>query len=188
MSRGARVYVLPVVQVFAAILLAISNWARLDRIQSPSWTKFDIQICHAVNEPVSTLMAVVGLATDRWLPNVTGIVVYWVGYFCMVWLLWYCVSLEARGAGQSVLTSKTRWRRTIDGLVVAYGAILLLMCGLLSLHSQAPARNMRMTAYFFWGVALVCFYGRDFWNSTRSKFDATCRRLNTELDKKERGG
>jgi len=160
-------------QLVIAIALLISNGARPNQIQSPSFTKPDIQLCHALNSPVSLFIFAVTLAARHFEPKLPHIVEFSIEpvlYLTLVGVLWYSVGTEIQARGQSALTSKTRIRAILDLLAVGYGAVLLALCILIaSGPSTIPFREGRAIGYLLWGVALVGFYGHDLWISRRSR-------------------
>ena len=87
-------------------------------------------------------------------------------YLVLVGLLWYVVSIEIDGKGLSVLTPKTRMRRTADVLAVFFG-VAVANTGLLIRRYEfgfvTTYSTLVATPYFIWAVTIVVFYGHDLW-------------------------
>jgi hypothetical protein len=86
-------------------------------------------------------------------------------YFGLVWLLWYAVSIELAGDGQSVLTPKVGARRAADVLAVSFGAMLVFIGYLVRGQFGGADTYSSLIAlpYLVWGAAILAFYGRDLW-------------------------
>jgi hypothetical protein len=96
----------------------------------------------------------------------TGITVETFLFIGLVWLLWYLVSVEVSGRGQSILTSKVRFRIVADVLAMLFGVALSVMgfniyergFGFVTTYSTLVS-----APYFLWALAIVAFYGHDLW-------------------------
>jgi hypothetical protein len=162
--------VLPIVQVLVAAALITSNFLRPDPMSNPSWRAPDWQFCAGLNAPATI--------TRYWLEKITGLwqwghartdfVISTTLYFLLVWLLWYLVSIEIGGKGQSILTPKTRLRRVADVLAIVFG----IAVG----SSALPIRrefvgftypHLMAMPYFIWGVVISVFYSHDLWVGVR---------------------
>ena len=88
-----------------------------------------------------------------------------VVFLLLVGLLWYLVSIELEGKGESVLTPRTGIRGTADGLAIIFGVILACL-GLLVVGQFGAVTlysNIVAIPYYIWGAAITIFYGRDLW-------------------------
>ena len=169
--RGRLRFVLPLSQITIAIALVASNFLRANTIENPSWNKPDIQFCYALNAPAAFVIDLLAKATNGWIPAAypIDVLIARTLYLLFVALLWYLVSLEMNGGGQSVLASKTRARAIVDGLAIVFGVVLGVVgflvrrqFGYISAYSDFLA-----VFYFLWGAAFVVFYGHDLWARTR---------------------
>jgi|SRR5579859_951887 len=160
---------LPFVQTAVAIVLTTSNRLRPLSVQNPSWTAPDKQFCDGLNAPAALIRVLLLRLADSWFPAYYPIqfVTETIVYFFLVGLLWYLMSLELRGNGQSVLTSKTRVRKTVDGLIILFGIALCILGVLVRGQFGAVSTYSNFVAipYYIWGLAMIGFYGHDLWAS-----------------------
>jgi hypothetical protein len=121
--------VLPLVQVAVAVALTTSNRLGPFSIADPTWTKPDRQFCDGLNAPAALIRFFLIRFADIWFPLYYPIefVLETVVFFLLVGLLWYLVSIEIGGKGQSVLTPKTGIRRAADVLAIIFGAVLAVL-------------------------------------------------------------
>jgi hypothetical protein len=85
-------------------------------------------------------------------------------FFVLVGVLWYGVSVELGGKGQSVLTPKTGIRSAADISAVIVG-VLLIVFGVLvrgQFGGVTIYSDLVATPYIIWGIVVVMFYGHDF--------------------------
>lgn len=163
---------LPLVQIAVAITLKINSRLRPLSAENPSWTAPDRQFCDALNAPAALVRIFLLRLSDAWLPASyqAEFLLETIVYFVLVGLLWYIVSIEIGGKGQSVLTPKTRARRMADGLVIFFG----LMLGILGLLVRGQFgvvdtySNLVAIPYYIWALVIVSFYGHDLWVSFRA--------------------
>jgi len=160
---------LPLVQVVVAAALTMNNLLRPDRLGSPSWTAPDRQFCDGLNAPAALVRFCLIKIADRWLPGHYPIefVLETIVYLVLVWLVWYIVSIEIGGNGQSILTPKTGKRNETDVLAIIFGGALGLS-GLLVRRQfgyVSTYSNLVALPYFFWGATVMLFYGHDIWTS-----------------------
>jgi len=157
------------VQTAVAIALTTSNRLRPLSVQNPSWTAPDKQFCDGLNAPAALIRALLLRLSDSWLPAYYPIqfVTETFVYFFLVGLLWYLVSIELRGNGQSVLTSKTRARKAADSLTILFGIVLCILGVLVRGQFGAVTTYSNFVAmpYYVWGLAIIGFYGHDLWVS-----------------------
>jgi hypothetical protein len=158
---------LPFVQTTVAIALTISNRLRPFSVRNPSWTAPDKQFCDGLNAPASLIRFLLLRLSDSWLPGYYPIqfITETFVYFFLVGLLWYLVSIELRGNGQSVLTSKTRARKAADGLTILCGIVLCILGVFVRGQFGAVTTYSNLVAipYYIWGLAIIGFYGHDLW-------------------------
>jgi len=165
MMWNTRRFALPLFQVALAISLTASNFLRPNTIANPSWTAPDRQLCWALNAPVAFAMYGLERLADRLYPRSYSIelLLETIVFVVLVGLLWYGVSLEFGGKGQSILTPKTGARSAADVLAVIVGVLVVILgfmvrrqFGMITVYSDLVA-----LPYFIWGAAITIFYGRD---------------------------
>jgi hypothetical protein len=104
---------------------------------------------------------------DRWFPGHHSLqfVLETIVYFVLVAVLWYVVSVELGGRGQSVLASRTGMRSAADILAIILGAALGLVGFLVRRQFGYVSTYSTLVAvpYFIWGAAIAVFYGHDPW-------------------------
>lgn len=160
--------VLPLVQVLVAVALITSNDLRPSHIGKgyPSWMAPDWLFCAGLNAPATLARYWLIRTTNGWRWG-NPLTVWTPIYLLLVWLLWYLVSIEIGGKGQSILTPKTRMRRMADLFLIVVGAAVAL--GGLSIRREsgfvAPYSTIEAVPYFIWGVVILVFYGHDLWVS-----------------------
>jgi len=158
--------VLPFVQVLVAVALITSNVLRPNPIRNPLFMAPDWQLCAGLNAPATLTRGWLARITDGWRWG-NPLTVWTPIYLLLVWLLWYLVSIEIGGKGQSILTPKTRMRRMADLFLIIGGAAVGL--GGLSIRREsgfaAPYSTIEAVPYFIWGVVIAVFYGHDLWVS-----------------------
>jgi hypothetical protein len=162
--------VLPLVQVLVAIAL-ITSYAlrRPDRELNSLFRAPDWLLCSSLNAPATLARGCLIRITNGWSwgpPRISF--AFWTTlYVMLVWLLWYLVSIEIGGKGQSILTPKTRMRRMADLFLIVVGAAVAL--GGLTIRREsgfaAPYSTLEAVPYFIWGVVISVFYGHDLWVS-----------------------
>ena len=150
--------VLPLVQVTVACALIASFVAPP---HPEDFAKTEYQLYRALDAP-AFLLSEVPARIVHWVYRQEYFIVENVVRLCFVWLVWYAVSVEISGRGQSVLSPKTRVRRVADVLAVMFGSAVWLSGGY-NLHPPAI-----WILYPIWGVAIMGFYGRDLWISFHS--------------------
>lgn len=162
--------VLPLIQVAVAVALATSNALRPDTWSSPAWTKLDSQLLHSINAPAAVVAMYPLDCAYHWFSPYypLNLVVESVIRFSLIWLLWYAVSIEIGGAGQSVLTPKTRMRKVADVIAILFGAVV----GVVGVLGSRPcgsifARLMVVLPILLWPLVIMGFYGHDLWVSIR---------------------
>jgi hypothetical protein len=107
-----------------------------------------------------------------WEHPLSGIIAESSLFIALVGLLWYLVAVEVSGRGQSVLTSKVRFRSLADVSAMLFGGGLLIMglniywheFGFPTAYSAAVA-----IPYIMWALVVVLFYGHDLLVHSRSK-------------------
>jgi hypothetical protein len=168
---------LPLAQLAAAIALTGSNFLRRDRIENPSWTALDRQVCDGLNAPAALIrfcmLKVVHLrAPYLFWPD---FILETVLYFGLIGLLWYFVAVEISERSReklSALTSKTGMRTASDVVLIAFGAGLAGF-GQLVRHQFGGVpdthSNLIAVPYFVWAIALIVFYGHDLWTYQNSR-------------------
>jgi hypothetical protein len=159
--------VLPLVQVVLAAALITSNVLRPNPISHPSFMAPDWQLCAGLNAPATLARGWLARITNGWR---WGPFAFWTTlYLLLVWTLWYLVSIEVGGKGQSILTPKTPMRRMGDLLLIIVGAAVGL--GGLSIRRESgfasPYSTIEAVPYFIWGAVISVFYGHDLWVSIR---------------------
>jgi hypothetical protein len=162
--------VLPLVQVAIAAALATSNALRPDSWASPTWTKPDWQLLHSINAPAALIaMYPLECAYDWFSPyHPLNLFVESIIRFSLIWLLWYVVSIEIGGAGQSVLTPKTRMREVADVLAIGFGAAVGVLGALYSRPVGGTfTKPIIILPYLIWPIVIMGFYGHDLWVSVR---------------------
>lgn len=175
--------VLPLAQVAIAIILKTHNFLGPDPLVHPAWQRADNQFCNGLNAPATLVRELLGRTAARlecllWIPaglrSATpccwGYLSYPVDlaldtivYFGLVWLVWYGVSVEIRGGGQSVLASKTRMRAVADALAIVFSVAMVAYGLEIRSGFRAPSAYWNVVAvpYYIWGVSVMIFYGRD---------------------------
>ena len=158
--------ILPPVQVVLAIILIVSNRLREQWGSRPAFLAPDLQFCGALNAPAtviwSLLLRLMGIW--YWAPLWIEEIVQKLAYLVLIGLLWYAVSIEIGGGGQSVLTSKVRMRSAVDVLLMAFAGCVGASAWLIRSHEfgfVTTYSTLVATPYFLWAVVIAAFYGRD---------------------------
>lgn len=170
---------LPVVQVSIATVLVASNYHRPALVGSARSYAPDLQFCMALNAPVAGVLYFVNEAAEKvvyflWqLSNSASlftvridILLRTVVFLPLVWLLWHIVAIELSGHGLSVLTPRTRFRRSADLLALVWGARVAWL-GSTIVRSESVYWILVSMPYFLWAALIVSFYGHDLWASVR---------------------
>lgn len=98
-------------------------------------------------------------------------------FVVLVGVLWYAASLEFTGQGVSVLTPRIQMRKTVDGLAVACGVLLIrwgewafrisriseLRLGAVVSDILILSKVLEALLILLWGAAIVAFYAHDLW-------------------------
>src|SRR5580658_8306846 len=155
---------LPLAQVAIAIVLITSNRLREQWGSRPAFLAPDLQFCAALNAPATLIWAWLRrlMGIWYWAPQLMEEIVQLLAYVVLIGVLWYFVSIEISGSGQSVLTSKTKVRSAADVLMMAFaGGVAALgfsirshEFGFVTVYSTLVA-----TPYFLWAIAIAAFYG-----------------------------
>jgi len=148
---------LPLVQVALAggLLAEFASPPHHFSIEKTAWL-----LCSALNAP-AFLLADIPLYIFH---NLIG----WDTIFetsiqlCFVWLVWYGVTIESGGGGQSVLTSKTRARGLVDALAIIFGTGVGLRL------NRGPTMPVFGIMQFAWAAVIIGFYGHDLWVTIRN--------------------
>lgn len=177
MIKRSRVrLVLPLIQVALAAALIASNSLRPNHVWDPAFTKPDWQFCRGLNAP-AFLLAELPVHIAEILPwgNYQQVlIVQAIIRLSFVWLVWYAVSIEIGGGGQSVLSCKTPIRGVIDALAAIFGAIVGLGGGFLTRHiGGTNYARLVWVPHLIWAVAIMGFYGHDLWVSFRGVKEQT---------------
>jgi hypothetical protein len=155
-------FVLPFVQVALAVALMSHNLIGKESSAHPKWRHADWQICLALNAPASVLADYPADIAYRWFGShyPLNTIVEWIVRLSLIWSLWFCVAIELRGKGQSILAPKTRMRRAADLMAIAFGLVVgnigIVVGGQFGLLSLP---------YLIWALVIVGFYGHDLWVS-----------------------
>jgi len=155
---------LPLLQVLLAAALTIHNRLRPigslgSRDRAP-----DRQLCDALNAPAAVMRLVLLGTADRWTLRypLLQFIIETVIYMVLVWLLWYMVSIEIGGKGQSILTPRTRIRRIADVFLILFGILVATLGFLLAPDFLRTAySNLVTIPHYIWGLAIIAFYGHD---------------------------
>lgn len=173
--RAMKRIALPVIQVVIAIILIISNRMRPLSGEKPAWTAPDKQFCDGVNAPAALVRFLVTRVADTVFPQYyrVEIVLETVVFLVLVGLLWYAVTIEIQGNGESILTARTQMRRTADVVIMLFGALLGIIglvvrgqFGAVTLYS-----NFVAVPYYLWAFLIIGFYGHDLWVSSKPQPD-----------------
>ena len=172
--RARTRMVLPLAQLAIAAALTISNLLRPDTAASHSWAAPDRQFCLALNAPVALIVGWLVRGAYAWASFPWNYRIAFalerVIFFVLVGLLWYGVSTEIDGRGQSVITPKTGMRSVADMLAMLLGLGLvplgLYVRRVLGYHSMYGYSAAML--YFAWAATVVVFYGHDLWACSRT--------------------
>jgi hypothetical protein len=128
--------VLPLVQMAIAIALTASNRLRPQSWESPTSLAYDWQLCCGLNAPATLIWSCLMRFHGEWYWEypLVGVVLETLVYFALVGLLWYIVSVEMGGKGQSSLTPRTRMRGAADALAMIFGRAVATFGLLIRLH------------------------------------------------------
>jgi len=167
MRRRIRI-VLPLAQVVIAAALTASNRLRPESVSSPTFLKPDWQFCAGMNAPVSLIWDRLTRIEGEWFLEhlLMRVILETIVYLALVGLLWYIVSIEMGGKGESVLTRRTGMRCASDVLAVILGGAVIAMGLAIRRHefgSVTAYSTLVAVPYFIWGATIVAFYGHDLW-------------------------
>jgi hypothetical protein len=165
---------LPLVQAAIAIALLVSNRLRDPWETRPAFLAPDLQFCCALNAPATVVWVLLCIFKGELYfehPFLWDIIEL-VAYVLLIGLLWYVVSIEISGSGQSVLTPKTRIRSVADLLMIAFAGYVAAFGFSVRSHEfgfVTTYSNLVATPYFLWAVTIATFYGNDLWVRMRAK-------------------
>jgi hypothetical protein len=158
--------------------VAIAWWASFYCVpisfKWPAWSGPVEQFLIGLNAPAVQirmyLTKLVWIWSDSNYPNVY--IVETIGFFPLVGLLWYAVSFEAGGNGESILTPRTRVRHLADALAAIFGVVLVITAFrihrrdygyLMSLRGLVSYPDVTAVLFLIWGAVITAFYGHDLW-------------------------
>ncbi len=165
--------ILPIAVGLISFVLMVSSYMRPNHMHDPAWIKADIQACFAINGPVSVIRGLLFLAAKHIAPAATSY--FWpiyAVYMLLIIALWYAAGYELdfrqRNQGSAIL-NKMRYRSGLDIIFVILG-VLSLLGGIGARREfrhmiSATYGNVLSIPYFLWAIALVGFYGHDFYMS-----------------------
>jgi hypothetical protein len=156
----------PAQAVLAVALMSYSFWRSNSAGRSP-WTEPAWEACSALNAPATVATRLLRMAVEAWtFPYpVLDLVLDRLVFVALVWLQWHLVSIETRGRGQSLLTSRIRFRSLADLLAVIFG-VGLGCIGLPGTRQHALNSEYAIPLsmlYLAWGAVIAVFYGHDLW-------------------------
>jgi len=172
--RAKMRFTLPLVQVAIAIGVIAGNLLRNQWGSRPAFNAPEIQFCYSLNAPATRIWDWLLRVKGRWwwAPQLMEAIVDRLPFVVFVGLLWYLVSIEMGGSGQSVLTPKTKIRSAADVLMIAYAgwvAAFGITIRSNQFGSVTTYSTLVATPYFLWALAIAAFYGHDLWVCLRTR-------------------
>ena len=162
-------------QLAIAIVLITSNRLREQWGSRPAFLAPGLQFCCALNAPATLIWVLVLRLKGNWYwaPQLMEEIFEKLTFVVLIGLLWYLVSIEIGGSGQSVLTSKTKIRSVADLLMMAFAGCVAALGFSIRSHefglSVSTYSTLVATPYFLWAIAIAAFYGHDLWVCARTR-------------------